>query len=133
MKVIRFTVCSRTQRASTFLSAWSPRSATTSEAGSPRDHSQSPCRRSRVNSLRVWRGIRLSRVNTALDQSSSEQARVRDMVMSLGRSYCMFVCVRTGSIFETDIVFEESILKPRRSYFTEVSSSPCTPCPSIMM
>ena len=63
-------------------------------------------------------------MNTALDQSSSEQARVRDMVMSLRRCYCMFVCVRTGSIFETDIVFEESILKPRRSYFTEVSSSP---------
>lgn len=39
------------------------------------------------------------------------------------------VCLRTGSIFETDIVFEESILKPRRSYFTEVSSSPYTSLP----
>ena len=29
-----------------------------------------------------------------------------------------------GYIFETDIVFEESILKPRRSYFTEVSNFP---------
>ena len=47
----------------------------------------------------------------------------------LGRCYRMFVCVCTGSIFETDIVFEESILKPRRSYFTEVSSSPLCPLP----
>lgn len=129
MKVIRSTECSRTQLASTFLSAWSPRNATTSEAGYPRDHSQNPCRRSRVNSLRVWRGIRLSRVSTALDQSSLELARVRDTVMSLGRCYRMFVCVCTGYIFETDIVFEESILKPRRSYFTEVSSFPLCPLP----
>lgn len=31
-----------------------------------------------------------------------------------------YFCLYLGSIFETDIVFEESILKTRRSYFTEV-------------
>ena len=32
----------------------------------------------------------------------------------------MTCTIATGSIYETEITFEESILKPRRSYFAEV-------------
>ena len=37
-----------------------------------------------------------------------------------GCTHLVYLCHLLGSIFETDIVYEESILKQRRSYFNEV-------------